>query len=669
MEDFTLLKDFAIIMAVAGAVTLLFRKLNQPPILGYLIAGLLVGPYSVLSSPISDVETIRLLADLGLVMLLFGLGLEFSWSIIRQVGLSVLIIGTLEILTLLCLGYGLGRVMGWDPIDSVFLGAALHISSSAIIIKVLKDSGRLGLHSSKLIVGILVVEDFAAVAIIAILSGIGSTDTTEFGNIWFLILRLMAFIVASLVFGAVLIPRIIDFTRQFNSREALLITSLGLCFMMALLGTALGLSPAIGAFLVGTIIADTKHSNDVNEVVIPIRDMFAAIFFVSIGMLIDSRRVIEFIIPGLVIAITFIGGKIVANTVAALATGNDPRTSLEVGTGMPQMGEFSLAIAKVGADQGHVSAPLYPSIALATAFSSFTAPYIARSTDRIAEILNRRTPKPLKEYIFSLADWFRALQISFSRDNESARKIQHYLNVTMINLSIVLVLVAAGSLVLEFADDLSEFINVRPDTVGLMLGFLILFLCLPGIIGVWRNLKGLVDEGTNYVISRQSSPGIWGHERIRNLLRDSIVIVLCLFATMWLIPFVSQLISTGPYSAIIPLLLLIIMVYLVSISIRHIHTQIVKTFSRTLLGQEYLSVAEVAIMLDLTHTDVEKLIHNMGIAAIEGEEGWRIDRASVEEYTEKRKPIYDLPVDTEETPSTPMDIMLSGDTSIERKDE
>ncbi|MDY6834614.1 MAG: cation:proton antiporter, partial [Chloroflexota bacterium] len=329
MEEVTLLRDIAIIMLSAGAVTLLFRRLHQPPILGYLIAGLIIGPftiplvYSEISAPVHDIDTIRHLADLGLVLLLFGLGLEFSWSKIRQVGTSVLLIGGIEILTMISLGYGLGRALGWAPTEAVFLGAALHISSSAVIVKILRDSGRLEFLSSKLIVGILVVEDFAAVAIIAILSGIGSTGTADIGEIGELMLRLVVFIVSSLVVGALLVPRIMKFTHRFHSKEAMLITSLGLCFGMALIGDLLELSAAIGAFLVGAIIADTEHSEEVAEIITPLRDMFAALFFVTIGMLIDLGDFTEFILPALIVTAVFLLGKTIANTTATFIAGYD----------------------------------------------------------------------------------------------------------------------------------------------------------------------------------------------------------------------------------------------------------------------------------------------------------------------------------------------------------
>ncbi len=259
-------------MVVAGAITLLFRKLRQPVVLGYLIAGMIIGPYTPPFPLVTDISTINLLADLGLVLLLFGIGMEFSWHKIRKFGFQVLVIGVIEIVTMISIGYGLGQAFGWSTTDSVFLGAALHISSSAIIVKILKDSGKLQRVSSRIIVGILVVEDFAAIAIIAILSGVATTGAADIGAIGSLLLRLVIFVLASLVIGAVFVPRLIKFTHRFNSREALLVTSLGLCFALALIGDFLGLSISIGAFLMGSLIGDTENSEEEKSYK-PVRDM------------------------------------------------------------------------------------------------------------------------------------------------------------------------------------------------------------------------------------------------------------------------------------------------------------------------------------------------------------------------------------------------------------
>lgn len=634
MEQFGLLKDFAIVMVVAAVVTLLFRRLRQPPILGYLLAGLLIGPYTLPAPPVTDVNTIRLLADLGLVLLLFGLGLEFSWSKIRQVGLSVLMIGVVEILTMISLGYGLGRLLGWSTMDALFLGAALHISSSAIIVKTLRDLGKLPLLSSRLIVGILVVEDFAAVVIIALLSGIATTGTADFADIGSLALRLTIFVVASLVLGAIIVPRIIRFTGRFHSKEAFLITSLGLCFAMALLGNYLGLSAAAGAFLMGALIGDTEHSEEIVEVVTPVRDMFAALFFVTIGMLINIAQFRDFVVPAIIVAAVFVLGKILSNTVATFVSGHDGRTSLQVGMGMPQMGEFSLAIAKVGVDRGVVVAPLYPVIASVTALTSMTGAYIARSADSVASFLNRRSSALLKAYLSRLADWLYALRLVFARDSIAARKVQHSGRTILINLLIVMVIIGIGTFALHFVQQLALLTHLRADIVGLVFGFLFLMLCVPSFVVIWRSVRALGDEAATYVLSRRPSARGWRRKAVRIVLRDSMVILLSVLVGIWFIPFISSLLFIGSLALAIPLLLLALIIYLVSRSVIDIHTQLERTFGRTLLGDEYISTSEAATLLGVSQSTVEKSARRMKLPAVRIGRRWQIDRAKVEELAE-----------------------------------
>ncbi len=591
MEEITLIKDFAIIMVVAGAVTLLFRKLRQPPILGYLIAGLLIGPYTLPVTPVTDVHTINLLAELGLVLLLFGIGLEFSWNNIRQVGLSVLIIGGVEIITMISLGYGLGRILGWSQIDAIFLGAALHISSSAIIVKILRDMGRKRALSSRLIVGILVVEDFAAITIIAVLSGLATTGAADFGDIGSLVLRLVIFTVASLVFGAMIIPKIISFTHRFQSKEALLITSLGLCFAMALFGKYLGLSVAIGAFLMGALVGDTEHSEEIIEAVTPVRDMFAALFFVAIGMLINIAHFRDFIIPAIIVSSVFVAGKIVSNTMATFISGHDGATSLQVGMGMPQMGEFSLVITKVGVDRGVVMSHLYPVIALTTALTSFTTPYIMRSADSVADVFSRNSPALLKTYVSRLADWLQALRATFTRDTVAALIVRHTIKSIITNLLIVIVLISIGTFALPFANNLAVLVGIRADIIGLLFGFLLLMLCLPSFVVIWRNVRNLVAEAAAHVLSRRLSAKTWGLQALRIVLRDSIMIILTILVGMWFIPFISGLLSIGSIAIAIPVFLVTVILYLVLRFAFDIHGQLERTFSRTLIGKEHSTIA------------------------------------------------------------------------------
>jgi CPA2 family monovalent cation:H+ antiporter-2 len=591
MEEISLIQDFAVIMVVAGAVTLLFRKLHQPPVLGYLIAGVLVGPYTLPFSPITETHTISLLADLGLVLLLFSLGLEFSWHKIRQIGFSVLLIGGIEIFTMISLGYGLGRLMGWDVIDSIFLGAALNISSSAIIVKIFRDTGILNRNASKLVVGILVVEDFAAIAIIAVLSGIVTNGVANFADVGLLALKLVIFTITSLVIGALIVPRLIRFTGKFNSREALLITSLGLCFAMALFSRYLGLSVAIGAFLMGSLIGDTEHADDVIDVTTPVRDVFAAIFFVAIGMLINVREIKQFIIPGIIVACVFMIGKIIINTLATFITGHDGKTALRVGMPMSQMGEFSLYITKIGLEQGVVVSYLYPIVATATVITSFIAPYIIRSADSIADYIDRHSPKMLNAYVTRLSEWLETLRTNMGSDSVASHITRHTVRTIAINIVIVVVIASLGNFVFPYMESIAGFLNLRRDAVGLILGLLLLMLCIPFLWTIWKNVRNLADEAAALVLSKRLSLKARRLQALRVVMRDSIVMMLTVLIGLWFIPFFSGMITIGSLAIVMPAFLVAMIIYLVLRSVFDIHDQMERAFSRALIGKEHSSVS------------------------------------------------------------------------------
>ena len=371
-ESVGLLRDFAVTMAVAGIALVLFRSIHMPPVLGYLLAGVIVGPFTFAAisfgpledfqGPVQNLDTIRVLADLGLVLLLFGIGLEIGWQRIRQLGFRVIVIGLVEMATMFALGFELAHWLGWSPVERIFLGAALSISSSAILIKMLRDAGSLFEIRGQLIVGILLVEDFVAVILLTILAGIASTGGASLADIGTLAIRLTVFAVAVLTIGALLAPRLMNYIARFESEEMVLISSLTLCFGLALAAHQLGLSAAAGAFLIGMILGDTEHHEQISRLMNPLRDMFAALFFVSLGMLMDVFTIGDYLLPALVISLVFMTGKVLADTIGTLLAGHDGRTALEVGTGMPQLGEFSLAMAKTGVEHGTVGSYFSPAL-------------------------------------------------------------------------------------------------------------------------------------------------------------------------------------------------------------------------------------------------------------------------------------------------------------------
>jgi excisionase family DNA binding protein len=320
---------------------------------------------------------------------------------------------------------------------------------------------------------------------------------------------------------------------------------------------------------------------------------------------------------------------------------------------MPQMGEFSLVITKVGVDRGVVMSSLYPVIALSTALTSVTTPYIMRSVDSVARFLDRRSPGLLKIYVSRLADWFKALRDAFTRRSPVALAIRNAIKNMAINLLIVMVLISAGTFSLSFVDDLARLTGIRPDIIGLLLGFLVVMLCVPSFVIIWRNVCSLVDDLVEHVIIRRVSAKMWKTETLHVILRDSIVILLAIFAGVWFSPLIIGVLKFGVSGWAIPALLLAILIYLVVRSLSDIHEQLEGTFRRTLLGEEYLSTSQTADLLGIHRDEVARLARNMKLPAIRIGHRWYVDRATVEKLKKSLKSPTkaDKPADSPESDS------------------
>ena len=564
---------------------LLFRQFKLSPVLGYLVAGVIIGPFTLSDPPVKNVETIGLLADLGLVLLLFGIGLEFGWQRIRSIGPAVIMIALVEFTIMFALGYQLALLLGWGSKEGIFLGASISISSSAILMKMLRDTGKLLEIQGRLILGILVVEDFIAVVMLTVLSGVATTGSAELADVGVLVGKLAIFGLAALGFGALFAPRLIHFVSRFNSDEALLITGLALCFGLALAGQQLGLSAAAGAFLIGAVLGDSRHSDEMARVMSPVRDMFAAIFFVSIGMLMDVSLLDDYWIPSLVVAGVFIAGKIVADTAGTLLAGYGGRTALSVGLGMPQSGEFSLAIVNVGSESGVVGPFLHPVMTVVTGLTALVYPSLFRLADPLADFLDRHSPRLLKQYGESLVLSLAALSSAFTFNSRRARRIQRSGKLIFLNLVIIIVLIGVGTGVLGFVDNVSNLIQLEESLVGLVIGGSVLALCVPSAVAIWRSLRVLSDEIAAYVFPGARSSGLGSPGRnVGVVLRDSILILLLAVPGIWSIPLISQLLSLGSLSTPLPILILVGLVAGVAWAAFQIHDVLERAFGQALLG-------------------------------------------------------------------------------------
>lgn len=552
-EHFALLRDFAIVMAVGGGAVVLFRLVRQPPILGYLLGGLLIGPYTFASPPVENLGLITALADLGLIILLFALGLDLGWKRLRSVGLRVLVIGALEITLMMSLGYEIGTLLGWTGTESIFLGAALSISSTAILYKMLKDTGQLHHVHGRIIVGILVVEDLAAVVLLTVLSGVATSGEVAPIAVGSLILKLALFGFAALGIGALVAPGVVKFISRYKSDEIMLLASLAMCFGLALIAQELDVSPAAGAFLVGAVLGDTKQSERLARLVSPVKDFFAALFFISIGMLVNLSDMADHIGPALIVSAVFIGGKFLADTIGTFVTGEDGRTSLKVGVGMTQIGEFSLAIISTGAVHGAVGPFLYPVFAVATGITAVFYPFIFRSGDLLANLLEKTSPKTVRRYVNHTTDWIRTTRNLLRLSSEEALRVQRYTRLTLLNVAFIILLLVMGSVAIRFNEDISELIRVSEQMVGVIIAGIVLALSLPGALGAWWSLRKVTDEVGNYINDTvgQRIPGVWVpttsiyRRGFAMIMRDSMLMLVIAVLFIWSLPLLSQLLFLG----------------------------------------------------------------------------------------------------------------------------
>ncbi|MGH8493345.1 MAG: cation:proton antiporter [Moraxellaceae bacterium] len=484
------LQDLAVIMLLAGVITVIFNRLKQPVVLGYIAAGMIAGPYTPPYSLVSDRATIEMLAELGVIFLLFSLGLEFSLRKLKKVGATAFIAALTEIVLMLWVGYEIGRAFGWGDMDSLFLGAMLAISSTTIIIKALDELGLKRERFAQLIFGVLIVEDILAIAILALLSGIAMTGNVSPGAVMGTISKLGIFLVVALLLGLLLVPRLIGFVARSGSREMLLITVLGICFGFCLLVTKMGYSMALGAFVIGAIMAEAKEIRLIERIIEPLRDMFSAIFFVAIGMLVDPGVMIEYAWPIAVITFVVITGKILSCSIGTFAAGNDARTSLRVGMGLSQIGEFSFIIASLGLALGVISDFLYPVAVAVSAITTLTTPYLIRSADGTADLIKKVVPASWGRSLHLYSEWLG--NIRPSGDNAIiAAMIKRILIHVLLNFCVVAAVFLAGAYLVRYTNISLWMDDLKPEWRAGIFWAACLMLALPFLVAAYRKLEAL----------------------------------------------------------------------------------------------------------------------------------------------------------------------------------
>jgi CPA2 family monovalent cation:H+ antiporter-2 len=374
--ELSIITDLAVLLVIGSAVAFVFHKFKQPLILGYLVAGVIIGPFSPPFSLIKNVEFINVFAEIGVILLLFIIGLEFPINKLKSLGKVVIGVSAIEIAMMLTISWAVGSFLNWGFYDKLFLGAALASSSTTIIAKVLGDTGKTREISATIMMGILVVEDVVVVIILAMLQNLAVTSTVSALDSAWLIGKLAIFFVGTLVVGGYFIPKAIDRVARTESKELLYVALLGICFLFAILSSEVGFSAAIGAFLIGVVVARAKCREEINRQIQPFQLVFGAIFFVSMGALMDVTQITTYWVPALLVTAAVVSTKLLSCGLGTRIFGYSKDTALQVGLGMGQIGEFAFIVVKAGQDLGVVSDFLLPIVGVAVMVTAFSTPYM-----------------------------------------------------------------------------------------------------------------------------------------------------------------------------------------------------------------------------------------------------------------------------------------------------
>ncbi|OWP73633.1 cation:proton antiporter [Pseudomonas sp. K2I15] len=542
MHAISFIQDLAVIMLVAGVVTILFHRLKQPVVLGYIVAGFIIGPHTPPFGLIHDEDTIKTLAELGVIFLMFCLGLEFSLRKLFKVGATAFIAAFLEIILMIWIGYEIGRWFDWNTMDSLFLGAILAISSTTIIVKALNDLKMKNQRFAQLIFGVLIVEDILGIGIIALLSSIAVSGTVSSGEVFSTVGKLSLFMIVALVIGILLVPRLLEYVAKFESNEMLLITVLGLCFGFCLLVVKLEYSMVLGAFLIGAIMAESRQLLKIERLIEPVRDMFSAIFFIAIGLMIDPQILLQYAWPIAVITVAVVLGKMLSCGLGAFIAGNDGRTSLRVGMGLSQIGEFSFIIAALGMTLQVTSDFLYPVAVAVSAITTLLTPYLIRGADPLSLKIAAVMPKRMSRVFGMYGEWLRSIQPQ-GEGAMLASMIRKIILQVGVNLALVIAIFFAGSF---FAARIGGYLEgwvSDPSWQKALIWGGALLLSLPFLIAAYRKLKAL-----SMLLAEMSvKPEMAGRhtQRVRRVIAEVIPILSLLVIFLLLAALSASILPTN----------------------------------------------------------------------------------------------------------------------------
>ncbi len=464
-----LISDLALILICAGIMTLVFKKLKQPLVLGYIVAGFLASPHMPFTPSVSEEASMKVWADIGVIFLLFALGLEFSFKKIVKVGGPAVIAACTIIFCMILLGVGVGSAFGWGKMDSLFLGGMIAMSSTTIIYKAFDDLGLRKKQFTGLVLSVLILEDILAIVLMVMLSTMAVRHNFEGGQMLESVAKLMFFLILWFVVGIYLIPLLLKKCRQLMSDETLLIVALALCFGMVVLAAQTGFSAAFGAFIMGSILAETVEAEHIERLVTPVKDLFGAIFFTSVGMMVDPAMIVEYAWPIVIITLAVIVGQATFGTLGVVLAGQPLKTAMQCGFSLTQIGEFAFIIASLGVSLGVTGHFLYPIVVAVSVITTFLTPYMIRLAEPASNYVDAHLPRRWKELLARYATGTRPV------NHDS---LWRKLIMAMLRFTIVYSIVCVAIIALSFRFLVPLCRANLPDVWGPLVAAGITILCL-----------------------------------------------------------------------------------------------------------------------------------------------------------------------------------------------
>ncbi len=488
-ETAQFLSTLAMVLCVAAAATVVFQRLHQPVVFGYIVAGMIVGPY--IPIPLTaDEHIVHQLAELGVVLLMFSVGLEFTLGKVLAVGPTAALVAVAQSSFMMWLGYICARLFGWSVLECLYAGAIVAIPSTTIVVKAFAEERVTG-KLVDMVVGILLVEDLIAIFLLAILTTLSTGGELSASAIAATAGRLVAFLTALLVVGMLTVPRLMRVVMRLNRPETTVVASVGISFAFALVAMYFGYSVALGAFIAGTLVAESGHPRIVEHAIQGVRDLFAAVFFVAVGMMIAPAVVAEHWVAVVAFTLLVIIGEVFAVSVSAFLMGYPIRTAIKAGMSLAQIGEFSFIIAGVGVAAGVVGDYLYPIAVAVSAITTLTTPYLIRSSDTVAAWVDRKLPRPLQTFGALYTSWIEQIRIA-PHDTSETAELRRWVRMLLIDFVVIGAIVIGVSVKAQRLTMLIEEhlgFSVRVSTLLMLLAASA--LAMPFFIGVVRNARGL----------------------------------------------------------------------------------------------------------------------------------------------------------------------------------